>query len=187
MAAVAAKAPNAVEALIGRTASPFTQAVMDYPLPPKFKMPTIDTFDGSKDPVDHLETFRALMHLQAIPDEIMCRAFPVTLKGSARTWFNKLKPATVPTFIHLSKLFVSHYIRAQRQRRPAAYLPTIRQKKDETLREYVGRFNQETLAVDDVDDKVAVTAFMSGIRTGKLLFSLSKRPPHDMAELMLRA
>lgn len=64
---------------------------------------------------------------------------------------------------------------------------TVRQQKEESLREYVGRFNQEMLVVDDVDDKVAVTAFMSGIRPGKLLFSLSKRPPLDMAELMLRA
>lgn len=112
LAAVEAKTPNTVEALIGKTALPFTQAVMDYPLPLKFKMPTMDTFNGSKDPMDHLETFRALMHLQAIPDEIMCKAFSVTLKGSARTWFNKLKPATVPNFTHLSKLLVSHYIGA---------------------------------------------------------------------------
>lgn len=107
LAAVEAKAPNTVDELVGRTASPFIPAVMECPLPVKFKMPVMDTFDGSKDPMDHLEIFKALMHLQAVSDAIMCRAFPVTLKGSARVWFNKLKPATVSTFLQLSKLFVS--------------------------------------------------------------------------------
>ena len=58
--------------------------VMEHPLPLKFKMPVMDTFDGSKDPMDHLKTFKALMHLQAVVEEIMCRAFLITLKGFAR-------------------------------------------------------------------------------------------------------
>lgn len=69
------------------------------------------------------------------------RVFPIISKGSALIWFKKIKPATVTTFTQLSKLFVSHYIGAQRQRRPAAHLLTVKQKKKETLQEYVRRFN----------------------------------------------
>ena len=47
-------------------------------------MPQVENYDRSKDPLDHLESFKSLMHLQGIPDEIMCKAFPITLKGSAR-------------------------------------------------------------------------------------------------------
>ena len=47
-------------------------------------MPQVENYDGSKDPLDHLEFFKTLMHLQEVPDEIMCRAFPTTLKGPAR-------------------------------------------------------------------------------------------------------
>ena len=47
-------------------------------------MPQVENYDGYKDPLDHLESFKTLMHLQGVPDEIMCRAFPTTLKGSAR-------------------------------------------------------------------------------------------------------
>ena len=134
LAAIEAKTPNTVDDLIRRTASPFVLTIMECPLPSKFKMPVMDTFDGSKDPMDHLETFKALMHLQAVPDAIMCRAFPVTLKGFTRVWFNRLKPTTISTFLQLSKLFVSQYIGVQRQRRPAAHLLTVRQWRDETLR-----------------------------------------------------
>lgn len=41
--------------------------------------------------------------------------------------------------------------------------------------------------MDDVDDKVTVTAFMSGLRTHKFLFSLEKEPRKSMADLILRA
>ena len=47
-------------------------------------MSQIESYDGVKDPLDHLETFKTLMHLQGVPDEIMCRAFPTTLKGATR-------------------------------------------------------------------------------------------------------
>ena len=70
--------------LVHRTDSPFTVFVISFPLPPKFRMPQMENYDGSKDPLDHLESFKTLMHLQGVPNEIICRAFPTTLKGSAR-------------------------------------------------------------------------------------------------------
>ena len=70
--------------LVHRTDSPFTVFVTSFPLPPKFRMPQMENYDGSKDPLDHLESFKTLMHLQGVLDEIMCRAFPITLKGPAR-------------------------------------------------------------------------------------------------------
>ena len=73
--------------LINRIDSPFTATVNSFPLPHKFRMPHIDSYDGVKDPLDHLETFKTLVHLQGVTDEIMCRAFPTTLKGAVRIWF----------------------------------------------------------------------------------------------------
>ena len=70
--------------LLNRTNSPFTTTVNTFPLPQKFHMPQIESYDGVKNPLDHLETFKTLIHLQGVPDEIMCRAFPTTLKGPTR-------------------------------------------------------------------------------------------------------
>nr|XP_023928294.1 uncharacterized protein LOC112039644 [Quercus suber] len=72
--------------LVNRIDSPFTAPVNSFPLPQKFRMPQIESYDGVKDLLDHLETFKTLMHLQGVADEIMCRAFPTTLKGPARIW-----------------------------------------------------------------------------------------------------
>ena len=53
-----------LDKLVHRTDSPFTAQVTLFPLPPKFHMPQVETYDGSKDPLDHLESFKTLMHLQ---------------------------------------------------------------------------------------------------------------------------
>ena len=49
--------------LVNRTDSPFTIQVNSYPLPQKFRMPQLESYDGVKDPLDHLETFKTMMHL----------------------------------------------------------------------------------------------------------------------------
>ena len=70
--------------LVHRIDSPFTASVTSFPLPLKFRMPQMENYNGSKDPLDHMESFKTLVHLQGVPDEIMYRAFPTMLKGSVR-------------------------------------------------------------------------------------------------------
>ena len=71
-----------------RIDSPFTASVNYFPLSHNFRMPQIDSYDGVKDPLDHLEIFKTLMYLQGVADEIICKAFPTMLKGAARIWFS---------------------------------------------------------------------------------------------------
>ena len=122
---------NPVEDLVHRTDSPFTASINDHPLPPKFKMPSLDSYDGTCDPFDHITTFKTTMHLQGVPDEIMCRAFPTTLKGLARVWFNKIPPNSVSSFEELSKLFVNNFIGRQRHKHSSSNLLTIEQEENE--------------------------------------------------------
>ena len=44
--------------LVNRTDSQFTAPVNSFPLRSKFRMPQIDSYDGVRDPLDHLETFK---------------------------------------------------------------------------------------------------------------------------------
>ena len=60
---VKGRAPDTVDTLVQQTESPFTAEVLRYPLPEKFRMPQVETFDGVKDPVDHLNTYKNQMEL----------------------------------------------------------------------------------------------------------------------------
>ena len=153
--------------LINRTVSPFTTAVNSFPLQHKFRMLHIDSYDGVKDPLDHLETFKTLMHVQGVADEIMCRAFPMTLKGAARIWFSRLTPNSVSTFKELSAQFIAHFIGGHKYKKSTACLISIKQREDETLQSYISRFNKEAHSIDEADDKILVAAFTNGLRKGK--------------------
>ena len=84
MNALKGRVSSNLDNLVNRTGSPFTASINSFPLPHKFRMLQIDSYNGVKDPLDHLKTFKTLMHLQGVVDEIMCRAFPTMLKGAAR-------------------------------------------------------------------------------------------------------
>ena len=173
--------------LVNRIDSPFTLSVNSFPLPQKFRMLQIESYGGVKDPLDHLETFKTLMHLQGVPDEIMCRAFPTTLKGPARIWFSRLTPSSINTFKELSTQFTLHFIGGHRYKRSMACLISIKQREDETLRSYITRFNKEALLIDEADDKILVVAFTNGLRKGKFLFFLYKNDPKIISEVLYKA
>ena len=130
--------------LVNHTDSPFTAFFNSFPLPHKFCMLHIDNYDGVKDPLNHLETFKTLMHFQGVADEIMCRAFPKTLKGEAKIWFSQLTPNSVSTFKELSAQFIAHFIGGHRYKKSTACLMSIRQREDETLRSYISRLMKPT-------------------------------------------
>ena len=127
MNALKGRVSSDLDNLVNRTDSPFTATVNSFPLPHKFRMPHIDSYDGVNDPLDHLETFKTLMHLQGVADVIMCRAFPTTLKGAARIWFSRLMPNSVSTFKELSAQFTAHFIGGHRYKKSIACLMSIKQ------------------------------------------------------------
>ena len=169
------KRANLVEDLVHRTDSPFTTSVNGHLLPPKFNMPSLDLYDRAHDPFDHITTFKTTMHLQGVPDEIMCRAFPTTLKGPVRVWFSKIPPNTVSSFEELSKLFVNNFIGGQRQKHSSSSLLTIEQRENERLRSFITRFNREALTMDEVDDKLLLAAFHNGVNSDLFITSFMRR------------
>ena len=63
MNALKGRVSNDLDDLVSRTDSLFTTSINSFPLPQKFRMPQIESYNGVKDPLDHPETFKTLMHL----------------------------------------------------------------------------------------------------------------------------
>ena len=175
---------NLVEDLVHRTDSPFTASINSHPLPLKFKMPSLDSYDGTRDPFDHIVTFKTTMHLQGFLNEIICRVFPTTLKGPTRVWFSKIPPNSISSFEELSKLFVNNFIRGQRHKRSSFSLLTIEQGENESLQSFITFFNREALTVDEVDDKLLLAAFHNGVNSDLFIHKLYEKEPQSMAKLV---
>ena len=82
--AIKKKTEQSVDRLVRATDSPFTTAVLECPVPSKFQLPQLKSFDRLKDPQYHLNTFKTTLGLQQPLNEILCRFFPTTFKGAAR-------------------------------------------------------------------------------------------------------
>ena len=63
MNALKRRVSSDLDDLVNRTDSPFTTPVNSCTLPQKFQMPQVESYDGIKDPLDHLETLKTMMHL----------------------------------------------------------------------------------------------------------------------------
>ena len=186
---VKGRAPDYMNTLVQRTESSFTAKVLHFPLPAKFRMLQVEAFDGARDPVDHLNTYKNQMELHGYQDPVRCKAFAITLKVPALAWFNRLPPSSISSFRELSIAFVSHFIGAITYRKPSYHSLTIKQISQESLRSYVQRFNAESLQVDIPDEKFAITAFIVrlGVQSKDLMFSILKNPQASMAEVLAKA
>ena len=147
-------------------------------------MPSLDLYDGARHPFDHITTFKTTMHLQGVSDEIMCGAFPTTLKGPVQVWFSKISPNTISSFEELSKLFVNNFIGGQRQKHSSSSLLTIEQGENESLCSFITRFNREALTMDEVDDKLLLAAFHNGVNSDLFIHKLYEKEPQSMAKLI---
>ncbi|RRT48218.1 hypothetical protein B296_00049143 [Ensete ventricosum] len=90
--------------------SPFTPEIQGKPLPTNFRLPTFEPYDGSDDPTEHIIAFYAQMALYNTPYALMCRAFPTTLRGPARTLCSRLKPTSISSFDLLVKEFELNFL-----------------------------------------------------------------------------
>ena len=52
-----------IDGMVRRTNSPFNTKILERPLLPKLHLPQLESFDGLKDPLDHITSFRMTLSL----------------------------------------------------------------------------------------------------------------------------
>jgi len=62
--AIKGKTDRSLDRMVRMTDSPFTAAVLECLVLLKFRLPQLEQFDGLKDPLDHLNTFKTTLGLQ---------------------------------------------------------------------------------------------------------------------------
>ncbi|KAK3008068.1 hypothetical protein RJ639_013511 [Escallonia herrerae] len=170
--------------IIGR---PFAKDIEFFPTPANFKMPQCDSYDGTGDPMEHLARFTSCMNLNLVPNQIMCRAFPVTLKRAAHAWFQHLTPHSISCWAQLAESFRGNFLTSRIQRKNSSALFRIVQGPKESLKSYYARFNVEKLLIDHLDSGVTFATMDIGVRlVTPLHFLLNKRPSENMTDLLDR-
>ncbi|KAK8951022.1 hypothetical protein KSP39_PZI003144 [Platanthera zijinensis] len=166
--------------------SPLAPQILDHPIPQGFKLPSIETFDGTDDPHEHVNHFTTIMRIFNASDPLLCQVFPTTLKGQARTWFHALRAGTVTSFAELTRQFSDQFIANRRIVRDPSHLSGIRQNEGETLKEFFRRFTAEARQIPGVDPELLRGVFLGGLRPSGFYSALMRETVPSYPDLVHR-
>ncbi|XP_058103529.1 uncharacterized protein LOC131247107 [Magnolia sinica] len=79
------------------------------------------------------------------------------------------------------------FIVGKKSQKPSAHLLTLKQGNRESPKDFISRFNEEALQVDNYNDKMALSTMISSLKEGRFLFSIGKNPPTTLTKLISRA
>ncbi|GKV05103.1 hypothetical protein SLEP1_g17147 [Rubroshorea leprosula] len=177
------KSPRSHQQTLDLDSAPLNLSIIAEPYQEGFKIPHLETYDGSGDPDEHLHTYQAIMRIQNANDAMMCKVFPATLKSTARRWYHKLPRDSIDSYSHLAKLFSNKFASQREIKRTATELMQVNQREGESLRDYMQRFNKATLDIDNVPDTICLSALLHGLKRGRFLDDLLENPPRTWNEV----
>ncbi|GKU96922.1 hypothetical protein SLEP1_g10102 [Rubroshorea leprosula] len=177
------KSPRSHQQTLELDSAPLNLSITTEPYQEGFKIPHLETYDGSGDPDEHLHTYQAIMRIQNANDAMMCKVFPATLKSTARRWYHKLPRHSIDSYSQLAKLFSNKFASQREIKRTATELMHVHQKEGESLRDYMKRFNKATLDIDNIPDTICLSALLHGLKPGRFLDDLLENPPKSWNEV----
>ncbi|CAA0813957.1 Unknown protein, partial [Striga hermonthica] len=158
------------------------------PLTGKIKVPQIGLYDGTSDPDAHLGHYTSWMDLHGATDALRCRMFSLTLGPKAQKWYYSLPAQSIRRWVQLRSAFRSHFIGAQVCLIPKESITNIVQKDDESLKEYVARFNERVQNMEPCHPETLLVSAISGLKPKSMFrWALCQNKPNTFQEFLVRA
>ena len=120
-------------------------------------------------------------------DVILCRVFPMSLKGATMTGYDGLPPWSINSFDTPVERFSAHYATSRSHCMTSAALANLRQADDESLQKLRDRFGGIVIQIHNLNPEVALHFILLALQSGKFMDSLCKKTPSSMDELYERA
>jgi hypothetical protein len=113
------------------------------PLPPKYRLPEFTKFNGSEgsSSIEHMSRYLAQLGMILVSDPLRVRFFSQSLIGPAFGWYTSLCPDSIRTWKQLEEQFNIQY-HSEAAAAGIADLAQVRQKRRETVAEYIQRFRE---------------------------------------------
>ncbi|XP_025692766.1 uncharacterized protein [Arachis hypogaea] len=120
-------------------------------------------------------------------EPVLYRAFPTYLDGAALLWFSKLPEGSISSFEDLARSFIDYFAASRIYVHGSDYLGTIKQGQHESLKDYMTRFADATMEIQDLDPAVHLHALKAGLRPGKFRETIAITKPKTLEEFRERA
>ncbi|KAK3212511.1 hypothetical protein Dsin_017217 [Dipteronia sinensis] len=145
--------------LICNFGSPFTALIRQERFLEKFRRPHVEQFKANTDPQEHV-------------------------RRSGSRWFGGLASGSIRNFVELIQEFTRQFIGNIQRRKSISVLSTLRQRKDETLKDYLTRFSQEVSEVQDPNDDTVVAVFVNSLQHSQLSLNSQQKELTTYASLV---
>lgn len=165
--------------------SPFSADIQTDPVPKNFKLIFCE-YKGQGDPEEHLMKFESLCLLHQYSEGVKCRVFLTTLSGPAQQWFKQLPRSSIHSYEDLREIFLHQFVSSKKSTKNSLYLTTIKQGNNESLRDYMTRFNEAILEIPGLEAGLKTHSFIEGLILGHFFASLMKKPARTFDELLAR-
>ncbi|XP_056688741.1 uncharacterized protein [Spinacia oleracea] len=123
----------------------------------RIKIPT-GRYDGTTDPEDHCTTFEQHMMMYTDSDAMWCKAS-----------------------------FLSRFVSKQKRKKSSGELMSFAQRDREPLRDYLTRFNNESITIPNLQQEVAVLALMRGMQECEFKKYLSRKSYTNLGDILHKA
>jgi hypothetical protein len=113
------------------------------PLPPKYQLSEFTKFNRSEgsSSIEHVSQYLAQLGMISVSDPLRVRFFSQSLIGPAFVWYTSLGPDSICTWMQLAEQFHIQY-HSKAAEAGIADLAQVRQKRGETVVEYIQRFRE---------------------------------------------
>ncbi|XP_057719416.1 uncharacterized protein LOC130933826 [Arachis stenosperma] len=169
--------------------NPFSEEITNYQMPKNFALPSaLEPYKGFGDLRAHVKKFQSMMFFNGPNNEpVLCRAFPTYLDGAALLWFSKLSAGSISSFEDLARSFIDYFAASRIYVHGSDYLDTIKQGQHESLKDYMTRFAEATMEIQDLDLAVHLYALKAGLRPDKFRETIAITKPKILEEFRERA
>nr|XP_012466340.1 unnamed protein product [Gossypium raimondii] len=116
--------------------------VPDLVLPPKFKMPEFEKYNGTSCPEAHITMFCRRMTGYVNNDQLLIHCFQDSLIGSAAKWYNQLSRANIHSWKDLARAFMKQYNHVTDMTPDRITLQNMEKKQSESFRQYAQRWRE---------------------------------------------
>ena len=120
---------------------PYPTDYDEVPFPRNYRVPEFAKFNGDdgKTSLEHVGQFTLQCGEASSSDILKLRMFPLSLSGTAFTWFSSLAHNSIYSFAQLEQKF-REYFYSEDSELKLSHLTAIRQKHNESVADYIRRF-----------------------------------------------
>ncbi|XP_016733854.2 uncharacterized protein [Gossypium hirsutum] len=116
--------------------------VPDLVLPPKFKIPEFERYNGTSCPEAHITMFCRRMTGHVNNDQLLIHCFQNSLAGAAAKWYNQLSRTQVKSWKDLAQAFMKQYGHITDIAPDRITLQNMEKKPSESFRQYAQRWRE---------------------------------------------